>query len=270
MLRAGSDEFYILAADIGRLKCNTAITVTKVIPQDMYFKKKLVYIEVINGENFVSDQAPRIKELIEIYNPREVVIDANGLGIGLIDAMTLPSLNQKNGKLYPPYYTFNLDAHLPPGKSNVSDAPWPQLNAIIYGMKANASNDSDIHANLYAQLNNGTFSMLASERVIKQKLLSTKKGAGMTNYDIRKYLLPYEMTSRLVDELNNLRVKPTGTQNQLKIEQISSATPKDRVSSLEYGLWRVKYYEDELMRRKKRKISNSSKYAFFTPRGGRD
>lgn len=35
----------------------------------------------------------------------------------------------------------------------------------------------------------------------------------MSLYDRRVYLLPYEMTSRLIDELNNLRLKPTGVQN---------------------------------------------------------
>jgi len=32
----------------------------------------------------------------------------------------------------------------------------------------------------------------------------------MTLYDRRVFLLPYEMTSRMMDELNNLRLKPTG------------------------------------------------------------
>jgi len=32
----------------------------------------------------------------------------------------------------------------------------------------------------------------------------------MTPIDRRIYLMPYEMTSRLMDELNNLRLKPTG------------------------------------------------------------
>lgn len=35
----------------------------------------------------------------------------------------------------------------------------------------------------------------------------------MSLYDRRVYLLPYEMTSRLIDELNNLKLKPTGVQN---------------------------------------------------------
>jgi hypothetical protein len=86
----------------------------------------------------------------------------------------------------------------------------------------------------------------------------------MSLYDRRVYLLPYEMTSRLIDEMNNLKLKPTGIQNQINIEQISRSTPKDRFSAVEYGLWRIKYYEDKALRRKKKKLSGN--YAFFSPR----
>jgi hypothetical protein len=51
---------------------------------------------------------------------------------------------------------------------------------------------------------------LAHERIVKDKLLKTKKGQKMSLYDRRVFLLPYEMTSRLMDELNNLKLKPTG------------------------------------------------------------
>ena len=94
--------------------------------------------------------------------------------------------------------------------------------------------------------------------------MQTNKGKRMTLYDKRKFLLPYEMTSRLIDELNNLRLKPTGVQNQFKVERISKSLEKDRFSALEYGLFRIKYYEDKEMLKKKKK--NWSNYAFFSPK----
>ena len=51
----------------------------------------MVYTEVINGTNYITEQAPRLKKLIQMYEPREIVIDGNGPGIGLLDAMVLPS-----------------------------------------------------------------------------------------------------------------------------------------------------------------------------------
>lgn len=72
------DAWYIIAADIARYSANTAIMVIKVLPGDQRYKKNVVYTEVINGANYITEQAPRLKKLIELYNPREIVIDGNG------------------------------------------------------------------------------------------------------------------------------------------------------------------------------------------------
>ena len=68
-----------MACDVGRYQANSAITIMKVFPSKTgAWKKKLVYIEIINGESLI-DQATKIKEIIERFHPREVVIDGNGL-----------------------------------------------------------------------------------------------------------------------------------------------------------------------------------------------
>ena len=264
-LEDSSNGFYTVSVDVARYDANTAITVIKALPQTNGFKKNVVYVEVIHGENYITVQAPRIKKLIQLYQPREVVIDGNGPGIGLLDAMILPSIDPKTGEQFPPYYAFNNDHHLPPAKRNESNEPWPdEPNAIIYDIKAGSSNNDEIHANLFTQLNNGSVSFLANEGVVKTKMEGHKKWQKMSFYDQRVFLLPYEMTSRLMDELNNLKLKPTGAANQFVVERISRSIEKDRVSSLEYGLYRIKYYEDQIIRKSKK--HNFNQYAFFTPR----
>ena len=183
-------------------------------------------------------------------------------GIGLLDAMAVPSFNSKTGEKYPAYFVFNNEHHLAPTMKNESEWPRPEVSAIIYDIKAGASNDDAIHSNFYSQINNGSVSFLANERIVKDKLLATKKGQKMSLYDRRVYLLPYEMTSRLMDELNNLRLKPTGVQNQFKVERISRSIEKDRFSALEYGLYRIKFYEDRDTRKNKKPKLGT--YAFMT------
>ena len=241
--------------------------VIKVIPNANGFKKNVVYTEVIHGANYITEQAPRLKKLIQLYNPKEIVIDGNGPGIGLLDAMVLPSFDAKTGEQFPAYFAFNNDHHLPPEKKTEGEEPWPEFNAIIYDIKAGSSNDDSIHSNFFSQINNGSVSFLANERVVKDKLLKTKRGQRMSPIDRRIFLLPYEMTSRLIDELNNLKLKPTGVQNQFKVDRISRSIEKDRFSALEYGLYRVKYYEDEAIRKSKKKDINQ--FAFFSPRNRR-
>jgi len=261
------NTFYIVSADVARYAANTAITVIKVLPGKDSFKKNVVYTEVIHGANYITEQAPRLKKLIQLFDPREIVIDGNGPGIGLLDAMVLPSYDQKTGEQFPAYYTFNNEHHLPPDKKNEVEEPIKELNAIIYDIKAGSSNDDLIHSNFFSQINNGTVSFLANERIVKDKLMKTKRGQRMSLFDRRVFLLPYEMTSRLMDEINNLKLKPTGVQNQFKVERISTSIEKDRFSSLEYGLYRVKYYEDKALKKKKKR--DFGQYAFFSPKNRR-
>ena len=256
--------FYLIGVDVGRYSANTAIMVIKVLPGEQRFKKKVIYTEVINGANYITEQAPRLKKLIQLFHPREIVIDGNGPGIGLMDAMVLPSYDQRTGEQFPAYFTFNNINHLPPELKDEQEEPNLKYNAIIYDIKASASNEDAIHSALLTNINNGSTSFLAHERVVKDKLIQSKKGQRMTSYDRRVYLMPYEMTSRLMDELNNLRLKPTGVENKYKIERISRSIEKDRFSSLEYALYRIKYYEDKEIFKKKKK--NMNQYVFFSPK----
>ena len=258
------NTFYLIGVDVARYAANTAVMVIKVLPNSNSFKKQVIYTEVIHGANYITQQAPRLKKLIQLYHPKEIVIDGNGPGIGLMDAMVLPSVDLKTGQQFPSYYTFNNKYHLPPEKKAEGENPWPEYNAIIYDIKAGSSNDDLIHSNFFSQINNGSVTFLAKESVVKDKLLKTKKGRAMSLYDRRLFLLPYEMTSRLIDQLNNLRLRPTGAQNQFKVQRISHSIEKDRFSALQYALYRVKYYEDLALKASKKK--NIKDYVFFSPR----
>lgn len=267
-VKKDDDSFYVIGVDVARYQANTAIVVIKVVPNSTYYRKNVVFVEVIQGKNFITEQAPKIKEYFEKYQPREIVIDGNGLGAGLMDAMVVESVSAETGKVYPPMYAFNDEAYLPPNKKKEEEAPIEKMNAYIYNLKAGIGNDSDIHANCFSQVSSGQLRFLAPERVAKEKLLSTVKGQKMSNYDKRVFLLPYEMTSRMIDEMSNLKLKQNGT-SKIQVERISNSLHKDRFSALEYALYRVKYYEDKFLRKTKRKGSGNNNYAFFSPMKGR-
>lgn len=124
--------------------------------------------------------------------------------------------------------------------------------------------NSEIYSNLYVQINGGNLLLLANERIVKDKLMATKKGQRMNYLSREKFLLPYTMTSRLIDEMNNLKLKAGGAAGQIAVEQISRRINKDRVSALSYGLYRIKYYEDKEVRKKKTGITDVSKMTFFS------
>ena len=76
------EQFYILSVDVARLRAETTICVFKVLPNESGFIKKLVNLEVLPEKLHFEHQAARIKEMIAAYQPKEVVIDGNGLGVG--------------------------------------------------------------------------------------------------------------------------------------------------------------------------------------------
>lgn len=233
--------------------------VVKVIPKDSGWIKKVVYTENIRGMT-MQEQAARIKELYNLYHPREIIIDGNGIGGGLIDEMVVPSIDKK-GVVLPALYVNN----------DSENYPYPREKkeyAVVYNMKANAQINNDVYSNLYIQFNSGHVYLLAPERIAKERLLATEKGQRMNYYNREKFLLPYIMTSRLIDEINNLKLRPSGVPNQISVEQITKRINKDRVSALGYALYRIKEAEDKALRRNHGKGSNTS-MAFFSSKKSR-
>lgn len=250
------DAYYEIGVDVGRYGNNdSSIMVIKVLPNTTAWKKQLVYTENITKAS-LQKQAVRIKQLYKVFMPKEIVIDGNGLGAGLIDEMVVASYDEK-GQYYEPLYVFNDQENYPYPRDQKD-------KAIIYNIKANAQINTDVYSNLYTQFNSGNISLLANEKIVSEKLLTTVHGQKMSRFSREKYLLPYKMTSRLIDEINNLRLKPSTAPGQIAVEQISKRINKDRVSALGYGLYRIKAAEDEALRKNKNKDFLSM--AFFSSR----
>lgn len=243
-IRAGEKTFYIISVDVGRLGCQTVVNVFKVLPQENDFNINLVNIYVIgkNKENrSFSEQALELKRIVHAFKPKEVVIDANGLGIGFLDFLAQETIDPAYGEVYPGYASFNLDSH--------NTKIYPNNVPIIYGLKANASLQPKIDSNCYSKVFSGKIKFLVREQEIKAKLMESKKGQKMKIEDRIARVIPHEMTTRLFEEMANLRLKGVG--NDIKLEQINSNMLKDKFSSFEYGLWRIKEIEEEYYKKKR-------------------
>ena len=107
--RSAKSSFYILSVDVGRKGCDTVVCVFKCTPQPQGASiKSLVNIYTINNEHF-EDQAIELKKLFYKYKARRLVIDGNGLGIGLIDYMVKPQINPDTNEVYPDFGVYNDD-----------------------------------------------------------------------------------------------------------------------------------------------------------------
>ena len=228
--------------------------VFKVIPQpEGNSIKKLVNMYTFDEEH-MGIQALRIKSLFYKYKAKAVVIDGNGLGVGLIDFMVIKSIDEATGDEYPAFDVINDTEGLYKKFKTVDSE-----KEAIYIIKANAPLNTEIHSNCSAQINAGKVKFLEDERFAKSKLLGTKVGENMTPEQRAEYLRPFTLTSILKEEMMNLREEHDGVNIILK--QANRKIKKDKFSAFEYGLYYIKQLDESKKKRKKAKISDFMFYS---------
>lgn len=257
--RHNPNEFYLLSVDVGRISDQTVVCVFRInIIKDKYYAT-LVNLFVLGRTpetKMFSVQATDLKKIIRDFNPTEVVIDTNGLGVGLADEMIKTHYDEL-GNILPAYGFFNDDVYK---KIQPKEAV-----CILYSLKANGPLNSKIHGNAYSRISSGSVRFLIKEQEAKSALLSTKVGQKMNTEQRVKRLMPHEMTTKLFEEMANLRLKRTGASMDIVLEQINSRFPKDKYSAFAYGLWRIKEIEEEHYKKKRRKSSlGNRKLVFFS------
>ena len=259
----GSKAFYIMSLDVGRRGCQSACTILKVFPNSERWNISVVNIYVLGkteSEKVFDKQAIELKRLISQFLPRYVVIDINGLGIGLADLMVRETIDPDTGIVYPAYGFCNREEYDEIQPKNCSK--------ILYGIKANTQINSEMHSAVYSKIYSGALSFLISEKKAKDKLQATIKGRRMKIEDKVKRLQPHELTSHLINEMMNLKVRPTGVTNQIAVEQINTRVIKDKFSALEMGVYLVVQLEnEELSHLRNRGLSR--KLSFFKIGGGK-
>ena len=256
--RSSKAAYYILAADVGRKGCDTVVCVFKVTPQPQGSAiKSLVNIYTLTDEHF-EDQAIKLKSLYYKYNARRIVIDANGLGVGLVDFMVKPQVNPDTLEVMPDFGVYGgtqEDAAQEYKKYRTNSTEQDAL----YLIKASAPINTEAHTIARSNLSSGKVKFLIDERVAKQKLLNTKVGQNMKPEERANYLKPFTLTSILKEEMMNLREENEGVNIILK--QANRGIRKDKFSAFEYGLYYIKQEEES---KKKRKKFNAKEWAFYT------
>lgn len=139
---SGMRSYYILSVDVGRKGCDSVVCVFKVAPQSQgQAIKSLVNIYTISNEHF-GRQAIFIKKLYYRYQAKAVVIDGNGIGLGLIDDMIVSQRDYETGEEFPDFGIKNdKEGYYKKFRTNVTEE-----NAI-YIIKATAPINTEAHAN---------------------------------------------------------------------------------------------------------------------------
>ena len=223
---------YYLSVDVARSTKNsnneTAITVLKV-KRDK--KEKVKYIQAVNmiklpnGANFQT-QALEIKRLQLHYNARIVVLDINGLGVGLLDCLTMSTIDPVTGRELPAYDTINTEH-----ESDEKDA-----KQIVWAIQAQ-KNQTEMIVSFIDSVERGVLQLL--EKVDQNRITDISEDE---NYMISE-VLAHVRTQNFIDEVANLTLE-TLNGGKLQVKQIMRAN-KDLFSANLMGVWYILAHENE-------------------------
>jgi len=96
------DTFYVMGVDVGRLNCPTEIVIIESSPARTtgVNDKKIVNIFTLSESHF-EHQAVRIKQLFNAFKCEAIVLDSNGLGVGLLDYLIVDQNDPETDELLP-------------------------------------------------------------------------------------------------------------------------------------------------------------------------
>jgi len=250
-IKAGDDVFYVAAVDVARTSARSIIEIFKVRRGKEHFTMNLVNIIAMEGRNFLQ-QSIKLKQLDHDFGFEAIVIDANGLGVGLVDFLMVDNVDAVSGAMYKPLNVKNIDDY-PDYKIEQKAGAL----AKIFVVKTNQHNAGAIHSNCYNQVFSGRLKLLVDEREAKDGLMNLQKGQKMSYQERIRYMEPYRLTSLLIAETTNLKINRSNV--NLKLEMINTSSEKDTFSAMEYGLWYIKeeeklYYSK--LNKKNRRLSN--------------
>lgn len=236
--------FYIVSCDVGRKGCDSVACVFKVTPQAQGGSiKQLINIYTKEDVHF-EEQAIWLKKLYYKYNARRLVIDGNGVGLGLMDYMVKSQIDPDTSETIPDFGVYNdPDNYYKQYQTDLC------VTEAVYILKGNSIINTAIHVNAQSQLSSGRVKFLIDERVAKAKLLGTKVGQSMNAEKRAEYLKPFTLTSILKEEMLNLREHSEGV--NIKLVQANRGIKKDKFSAFEYGLYYIREEEDQKRKKKK-------------------
>lgn len=249
--KASDRTYYVLGVDVGRKGCQTVVTIIKVNPQvDGTSIKNVVNIFAFNEDHF-EDQAINIKKLYYRYKARRVVIDGNGLGIGLMDYM-VKAQRVSEDEIYPPFGVYG-GTYAEAGQEYKKFRTDDTEDEAIYIVKANAPIDTAAYSTIQSQVEAGKIKFLIDSRQAKTKLLGKKVGQNMTPEQRNEYLMPYNLTDILKEEMLNLREETEGI--NIRLKPANKRIGHDKFSALLYGIYYIREIEDSKNRKRKSKLS---------------
>ena len=225
----------ILSIDVALMKSTkkkkndaSAIYINDLIQvNDTAYQSNFVYGETFEGLK-TDELGMIVMKYFYEYQCTDLVLDTNGIGLGVYDFITKDQVCQENGKRYQAMTCIN-DKDMAE-RCKVRDA-----NKVVWSVKANANFNNEICVLLRNGIQNGKINFLISEQDADSSLKETYKGYfKMSPTEQAKLKMSYVQTTFAVYEL--IKLDHEVKNGNIKVKEVEGMR-KDRYSSIAYSYW---------------------------------
>ena len=227
-------EIRILSADIALMSSKkhdndaSAIFINSMLPtKSGRYMRNIVYTESFEGAR-TEEQALLIRKYFDEFMCDYLVLDAQGVGAGVYDALSRDMTDPDTGEIYPALSCCN-NAEMAARCVN------PNARKVIWSIKASAQFNSECALWLRDGFKSGRIRLLQTEYDAEELLGSIKGYDKLSQSQKTAILMPYINTTLLVDELVKLQYEDAGG-GKVRLYERSNMR-KDRYSSLSYNYW---------------------------------
>lgn len=194
---------------------------------DTAYQSNFVYGETFEGLK-TDELGMIVMKYFYEYQCTDLVLDTNGIGLGVYDFITKDQISQENGKRYKAMTCIN-DKDMAE-RCKVRDA-----NKVVWSVKANANFNNEICVLLRNGIQNGKINFLIPEQDADTSLKEIYKGYyKMSPTEQAKLKMSYIQTTFAVYEL--IKLDHEVKNGNIKVKE-ADGMRKDRYSSIAYSYW---------------------------------
>ena len=194
---------------------------------DTAYQSNFVYGETFEGLK-TDELGMIVMKYFYEYQCTDLVLDTNGIGLGVYDFITKDQISQENGKRYKAMPCIN-DKDMAE-RCKVRDA-----NKVVWSVKANANFNNEICVLLRNGIQNGKINFLIPEQDADTSLKEIYKGYyKMSPTEQAKLKMSYIQTTFAVYEL--IKLDHEVKNGNIKVKEVEGMR-KDRYSSIAYSYW---------------------------------
>ena len=224
-----SGEIRILSVDIATQGGNkhdaTCFAILQLIPfvKNQFFRN-IIYITTSEGGH-TFNQALKARRLFYDFDCDYIVVDSQGVGIGVFDNLVSEQTDEERNIVYPAWSCINDESMADRCKN--PDAP-----KIIYSIKASLQFNSDCAVSLRDSIRQGKLRLLIHENEANEILNNSKRYNSLSVENQVLFQEPFYQTTALINEMVNLSFEVIN--GKIRVINLGGIR-KDRFSAVSYA-----------------------------------